>query len=182
MTPFLITGLPRSRTAWLSVVADGVPGATCEHEPLKRFKHWSDIGTLWRDGDAVYVGASDSGLALFLSEILARWSPRTLIVCRSAWAVDQSLRKIGIPPASGLLELMMDSLSRCLGHPMVRTIEYDDLTDPDRVVDALAHLMPGARINLARVARLQDMNIQCDLETTLRAAANADAATLLGRT
>ena len=45
MTAFLITGLPRSRTAWMAVAAtDGT--AVCYHEPTMHLARWDDVNAV----------------------------------------------------------------------------------------------------------------------------------------
>ena len=181
---FLITGLPRSRTAWLSVVADMMPGATCEHEPLHWLPRWEDVGQIWERSTSRFAGVSDSGLAVHLAEVLARFAPRTVIVLRSISAVRGSLARIWMPPPPGLLELMQRVLdSVLLSTVPVMVVRYSDLADEKTVLDVLSYLMPGAELDRDRVHRMMRMNVQSDLAYTREIAANriGDVVALMGQ-
>jgi hypothetical protein len=183
--PFFITGLPRSRTAWLSAVCDGVPGAACFHEPLRRFTRWEDAGQLWADHptatETKFAGISDSGLGFHAAEIIERWKPQTVIVERPIDDVLASLERIGLPASRRALTILQKRLASVADNPLVRRVDFDQLSDPDAALQALRHLMPTASIDRRRLARMSELNIQAQPERARDAAQNADATALLGR-
>ena len=89
--PFFVCGLPRSRTAWWSVVAS-TPYSVCLHEPAKDCKTFEELKERWLSLP-VYRGISDSGLAFQMGRIMQEIEPRTLIVDRDPNDVLASFRR-----------------------------------------------------------------------------------------
>jgi hypothetical protein len=174
--PFLITGLPRSRTAWMAVAALN-DQSICWHEPLAWLKQWEGALDLWRSSAHRYVGISDSALGFHLPEIIARASPRVLVIERDIAEVKASGAALGIGP-SNYLTLLKAAL--VIDHPLIVRVPYDALTDDRVVASCLRHLMPRADIHMDRIKVLQRMNIQTDMERVNRDAPHADVAAILG--
>lgn len=172
--PFLVTGQPRSRTAWMAAAAtDG--RAICFHEPMATLKCWQDVfDTVWHGhGHSMrYVGISDHGLGFHLREILRRLPMPVLIIERPIAEVNASLAKLGLP-ASNFCDLLAESLA--YDHPCIRRVAYDALANTSDVIDCMRHLMPGAFIDTRRLARYQLLHIEADTEKALRTAAERAA-------
>lgn len=161
---FLITGLPRSRTAWFAAVANTVTGAICHHEPMERYPTWRDCLDLWRDRDRKWVGISDSALGFHLREILADHKPRTLIVKRDLQQVVGSLEAIGVGgDMHRFCSVLNARMIAAQGHPLVKTVAFEMLSDPAVVRSCLWHLMPGAEIDGDRIEVFQRLNVQADM-------------------
>lgn len=160
---FLITGLPRSRTAWLSLVASQVAGAICYHEPIVFCKTWQDSLAVWSLKGYTHLGISDSSLGFHLGEILPDYGPRTLIVERSIGAVVQSCLTADLPDPRHYCELLSSKIRPFRDHPMVKTVAFEALKSPHVVLDCLTHLMPGAEIDIKKIALAEYQNIQVDL-------------------
>lgn len=158
--PFLITGLPRSRTAWLSVAAAN-DQSICWHEPVGWLDRWQDVFTkIWGNQPQRYVGASDSALGFHLQEIIERVAPRVLIVERDIGQVQASLDRLGPTPVNfcTLLKASMEYI-----HPLIKRVPFEALADSHVVVQCLRHLMPEAVISQDRIRALQPLNIQADM-------------------
>lgn len=156
--PFLITGLPRSRTAWMAAAAQN-DKSVCLHEPTRYAAKWTDVFDIaWALKGFQYVGASDHGLGFHLPEIMARTAPRTLIIERPIDEVNASLARLGLP-ASNFCELLMEVLNTCR-HPNILRVKYAHLESPEVVGHCLAHLMPDAKQSWERLFCLQRLNIQ----------------------
>jgi hypothetical protein len=158
---FLITGLPRSRTAWLSVVCSMMPGAYCAHEPVSAMRHWTDmLGFLGRE-DWPYIGIADCSLAFHLDAFMAL-RPRILIVERDIYEVEASLGRIGIL-AARFCERAIEKLHAFPDSAAVLRVPFYALKSDAVVRSCLWHLMPGIRIDMAKIAQAQDMRIEADL-------------------
>jgi hypothetical protein len=163
--PFLIVGLPRSRTAWWSVAAS-TPVSCCTHEPLSRTACFADLLPFWNVPGFAFAGISDSGLALQVARILAEVQPRTLIIRRDPLDVIRSSTRyfvgqsIDLIAARDYVSTCRKALAAVERHPLVKVVEYDDLTDTKTVLACFDWLMPGQ----ARHFRedLMHMNIQVD--------------------
>jgi hypothetical protein len=165
MMPFLITGLPRSRTAWFAALCDAVPEATCSHEPCARTSSWRAAVAAWRRPAPSYIGISDPTLSLHLGVVLAEFWPRVLWVDRPIGDVEESLRAIGIENAK-ICRIMLRKASPFLGHVQVRRVAFADLVHDHVVADCLRHLMPGHAPDLAKIQHFQRLNIQVKPEAT----------------
>jgi hypothetical protein len=90
---FFVTGLPRSRTAWLANFLSLPPRVACRHDLLGRHGAVEGAVETWLgEAPAKVVGISDSAAGLWAAELAARWpAARVLVVHRSGRAVVQSL-------------------------------------------------------------------------------------------
>ena len=77
---FFVTGLPRSRTAWMSVFLTHGP-SICLHEPTTRCGSMKEVRELMESQQPLgWVGAADPNLGLFAEEWLAEFGHDTPIV------------------------------------------------------------------------------------------------------
>ena len=160
MTPFLITGFPRCRTTWLSVVAS-IPGKShCEHEPSLKMHGLNDLMAYYRARDEKYVGVSDSFFASGLPAILRFMPMRCLIVTRPIEEVIASLERRGLNPS--VLPEMMRGISAVLENSNVKAITFADLRNDYKVAKALNWLMPEAKISREWIKSHQKVQIEAD--------------------
>lgn len=177
--PFLITGLPRSRTAWFSVLAAATQTGVCSHEPTQHGQWYDVCSGIWNFSTAEHTGISDSALGFNIHEILRDFKPRTLIVVRDHEDVLRSLAKQGI---TGVETYVTKLAGRFLGvahNPLVKFVEYEDLNDLDKVLECLDWLMPGGVGHEHAAHWVMPLNIQKKIDWP--AAANADLATMIGQ-
>jgi hypothetical protein len=181
--PFLIVGLPRSRTAWLAAVCNTVPNAICYHEPVISYPSWQESLLLWRSQDREWVGIADSGMGLHLREILEEYHPRTVIIERDLEAVILAMRRLGFDgDPRKYCVVLHERLRPFRNHPLVKVMKFDELSAVGAVRSCLWHLMPGATIDGDKLAALEFLNVQADLRRVRRVIEErkADAARLLG--
>lgn len=120
MTPFFITGLPRSRTAWMAAYLTG-GDVLCHHELMKFCKSKEEFYQSFRH-PALRVGDSDSGLPDTEFQKIFPRAP-TIIIERPLDDVLQSLHDIEIPAPREYLEAMQAKLSRLNG----MRVEFENL-------------------------------------------------------
>lgn len=170
MKPFLITGLPRSRTAWLSVVTTG-PHSFCHHEPLTHTSSFEEYEEFWTKPNVPFVGISDSGIVPQLGRVLVQIEPQTLIVRRDIVQVKASLRKafadyeMDHKIGDKYLDTCESELKKWLTHPLVRVVEFEELRDAMTVDKCIKWLMPQNDIPFNRA--LMDLNIQADVKKVM---------------
>lgn len=168
--PFLITGFPRCRTAWLSALANTVPGAICRHEPTAE-RPWRETLSMLREPEFAYAGISDSAMGFHLGEILAGSEFPVLIVTRDPGEVEASLAGLGIyGDMQRFCRVLLDCMEPYRRHSSVRWIDHAELDDSATVTSCLRHLMPGAIIRPAKVAEMRHMNVQADMQRIFRLA------------
>ena len=170
--PFFITGLPRSRTAWMAVAAT-TADSVCKHEPTMHYASFEALLEWWAADVHVLRGVSDSGLGMMLPEILNALGCRTLVVERPLEDVERSIYQLwdehGVVGNQLLVRRRLNALDEVLArhrrHRLVKVVDFDDLCSPHVVAEALDWIMPMvAAPNLRELVR---MNIQADLRYSL---------------
>lgn len=170
-TPFFITGLPRSRTAWLSVLFSH-GRSTCMHDGVKFGRN--DFAQALTSSPLDYSGDSDSGLLIYWPTVCemfpeAKW----VIIKRDASACRESYRKYfkgriycGSELVNDHTNQVFDVLSNAFhkaieGIPSERLMEvdFDALEDESTVKAVWEWLTPENPWDQARYEMLQQMQI-----------------------
>ena len=90
---YFITGLPRTRTAWLANLFS-YQESFCYHEALKHVSSVNGLVEFLKATDAKYVGDSDSGLPFVMEQVIDHFTNARLVVIeRDPNSVIESLRK-----------------------------------------------------------------------------------------
>lgn len=174
--PFLIVGLPRSRTAWLSVLCT-TSESICYHDAIEGIRELPQLIERYKSDFYKHIGLADIGLGFFLGWILEHISPRTLIVDRDPSDVTEEMVKMGLP-RTNYADLMHERLLPFKDHPLVMWVPYEAL-DKKRVIEKIYwHLMPGHAFDEERYEQLAKMNITTDFPSAVALAkrnqANSD--------
>lgn len=154
-TPFWITGLPRSRTAWFALAMRG-QRSTCVHELTAEVSSFEDLKASWLSGDPhIHRGNSDSACGLHIDRILAEIQPKTLIVERPLGEVLASLETL-LGASMGAVRPVLEALEDALriNHPLVKRVRLQDLEDRDALIEAAEWLVPGHGEAAASVAHM----------------------------
>lgn len=159
-TPFFVTGLPRSRTAWLSVLFT-TEHVTCHHEAIRfceNFGQYLDIMSGYGiDGD------SSSALIPVADKVIAYWPDAPwLIVNRPPDECAASAAKVlGIELQQALVMAYNDRKKLDAINPArVMRIDFKQLDDEDGVKEAWEFLLPGMPFNAARYHVLNQLKIE----------------------
>lgn len=167
--PYLITGLPRTRTAWMSIAASMGPASICFHEPMSESGSWRKAAELWQSETFKYIGIADSAFGFHLSEILHDIRPRTLVIERPQADVAASLGKLSTRQTN-YCDLLAARIEEFKSHLLVKTISFSALRDNETVLECLDWLMPGLYFDRAKIEQLQNMNITVDMDRVWRLA------------
>lgn len=179
MTPFFITGLPRSGTAWLANLF--TTGKTlCYHEPSPNLV----VQTMNRHPGR-RVGASDSSLVRRFAEVTTAFpSARWLYVARPIEETVKSLMAFTAALGNGLDEkLLREELQKDIDlagefirdTDRVAVVEYSSITQHSNVMAEAWHwLVPEVKFDMYRWAILREFNVQQDLRATLGAKMRAN--------
>lgn len=159
---FFITGLPRSRTAWMAAFFS-LGKTMCYHEPICDIDSLDGLKHLYDSPFYDHVGVSDSGLGFHIGWILENLGPKTLIIGRPRRDVDLSLKRIGLGESNqtALLERELDTWC---SHPLVKYIPYALLGNRRVMERAWFHLMPGVPFDEVRFDQFSRLNVQADLD------------------
>ncbi len=158
---FFITGLPRSRTAWLANLFT-VQNSQCVHEPSHDFATLDDLGTWWESATpSARLGLSDHGMGWWLEEIIEAYQPRVLLIERPAAQAYAALRAMGMPDQ--VMEYLRELQRRqnlMRSHADVLCVPFHKLDDARTMERAWFHVLPGIPFDEGRFHYLKRFNIQ----------------------
>ncbi len=159
---FIILGLPRSRTAWLSTFLTYDPW-TCGHDILKGIYTKTDLRDFFM---RPYTGASDTGLIEYLN-VLRPLDLKVVIVLRPVQEVEKSLKSLGLPSDSLFLSYLENLLKVESERPGVKTFRYEDLKRQSVCREIFEHCL-DLPFDVPWWKELKDLNIQTDIKKDLR--------------
>lgn len=162
---FLITGLPRSRTAWMAALCNTIPDVRCVHEPCARAPTWRKALDAWDRPQAPCVGIADPTLSLHLEAIIAEYEPRVLWIDRLPLDVEASLRRLGYE-RTNIIDLIIWKMEKCWGSSSLKIVTFDALRYNMVVQECLDFLVPGRKTDFGVIEQFQRLNIQVIPEVT----------------
>jgi hypothetical protein len=125
---YLVTGLPRSRTLWMSKFLPN-----CMHEVAHDLDSLDELDRIDTDG------ISDSGLGFHLAWILENLKVPVLIINRDIKDVEQSILDLNLGyPASNICDVLLEKLTAQKNHPLVLWVDFDEIDT--RMQEICAHL------------------------------------------
>lgn len=168
MSNFLILGLPRSRTFWLSQLLTG-DGVECYHDLTAHRATVAEVAeTLTKPHTAKVVGNSDSAQILVLDRLLPRLPLDTRILfIRRPWqdAARSFLTAAGVEGESGGWEKAFKDLDAKLNHwqlhlyPHCMMQEFEDLDDGWVIRKSWEYLTDGLPFPTERWHSLRDQRL-----------------------
>ena len=164
---FIIYGLPRSRTFWLSQFLSA-NGWTCGHDQMRFVRGVDDIRSLL---DMPMSGSAETGAAPFWRLIhTMRPDIRTVVIRRSVDDAIASLRATGVTFDADLLAAEMKRLDAKLDQIEARV--PDVLSVPFDTIDAgwcqrISEHCTG-QFDAARYEAMKDRRLVCDLAGMMR--------------
>lgn len=160
MKPFFITGLPRSRTAWLSVVFT-IGDSFCFHEALRFTRNGTEMLAMFKQTGAKHVGNSDSLLPFFYNDI-ARYFPDAPIVIieRDPKEVFESLERVFGVKSQLIIDETLVRLESIRHDALI--VDYSDLDNEPVLRKMWAHCLGDVPFNRQKWLSLRELNIQID--------------------
>ncbi len=155
---FFITGLPRSRTAWLSTFFS-TGNAICYHETIG-MSDITELPSKFESDFYKYVGVCESSLGFFMEWILDNIKPKTMIVERDPNEVYASLVQMGVKSTRSQLQYLADELKKFRDHPLVMWVPFEALNVKRVVQRSFWHLMPGHAFDETRYDEMSKFNIE----------------------
>lgn len=162
MNPYLILGLPRSRTAWLANLLTYGP-SFCWHDGLAHCKSKRELVQLFDSPEHKYIGIADAGAALVFDELLKILPvmPRIVIIRRNPGDVLYSCEEAGLPITPHGILAMQDALAKIMANHEVCLVDFEDL-DKALCCQNIWHYCTrdSTHFNLRRWAMLRSLNVQ----------------------
>lgn len=135
--PFLITGLPRSRTAWLSAFFT-VGDCFCHHELSGSCKTITEVQMMMLLDDFPFCGNSDSGALLILDELIELipglrivYVVRDEIDALSSFAKAVGMNRFDLKEGFGTVAKTFRRVRK--QHPAVMELDYAEVGRRDRI-------------------------------------------------
>lgn len=142
---FIVLGLPRSGTTWLSnwLTTDR---SLCLHDPFSRTlpEHW--------DAGGKRLGIACTG-AYMLPGWLGQQDAPTAIIERDHAACDASLAVMGLPATTARMRCLLNVADG-------RRWQFSDIWIEDKARELWAFLLPGIAFDAPRYRLLRNMQIQ----------------------
>lgn len=158
MTPYFITGLPRSRTAWLANYLS-YGESLCLHDAFVQHRNMKALRGAMEKCGVAYVGHADPANCLFWEAIQdefpgAKW----VVVQRDEREAAQAA--VNAFDGNGNISFFVEALKEVAARLNPLIIDYDDL---DLYVDDIAgYCVPGLKVPLERKQMLAHFNVQID--------------------
>lgn len=145
---FIVTGLPRSRTAWVANYLT-YGDMFCLHDALV---NWDDL----KLPDVEYAGIADSGASLFQDNLSERFpDAKWIIIERNYTDVQASLKKMGLNVDTFVVQTKLEEL-RGKKNPLVVPFATLD----ESIKDIAKYINPDWQLNQVRHEMLLRFNIQ----------------------
>lgn len=162
--PFIVYGLPRSRTFWLSQYlsyADWV----CGHDEARHIRSLRDIDS-WFSQPC--VGSVETAAAPYWRLVHHKRNLRTVVVRRPVEDVLVSLRRLGMEVSEPYLRHIDAKLKQISSRvPGTLTVSYDDLAREDVCALVFEHCLPYKH-DPAWWRLLSALNLQCKMHGMVR--------------
>jgi len=158
---FLITGLPRSRTAWLANFLT-YGGAFCFHEAIRFCKSIEDFRRVTKLPQYKVIGDSDCGALPFVPEIKALFPDlRLLVVRRDAKDAYMDARiNLGFRVNENLVEANRRMMENVIDKHSPKVVEFDDLDMEDTCREVWDYCVPGVAFDPIRWRMLDGLRME----------------------
>ena len=176
---FFITGLPRSRTAWLSTFFTG-DNCFCYHEVLRVSNGFDDAIQKLLNRKEMYVGNSDSSLPIWIDKIdhILKHSP-IVIIERDIDEVTNSLTNLfGDYDYTGILDSTLEHIEIIKDRYNYISIDYNELSKQSCLETIWNFCTPKIPFDKDKFETLRTINISIDHDLYIRSCFNKDGVTV----
>lgn len=156
---FLVTGLPRSRTAWLADLLSYGRESLCLHEPLRQgAASRPSLRELLNQTSHRYRGLSDCTLGRYAEEIPRE--ARIVVIKRSREDVEQALIRRYGGTSTRALGLLEEELSALESEHTCLVVGFSELSSPLTLARLWRHCLPEVPPDRVRIQELLQLNVQ----------------------
>lgn len=157
MTPFLILGYPRSRTAWLANFLS-YGNIACGHEMLSECRFPDHLPHCISELGAEFCGTADTFASFWYDQLRVLMPGAAVVVVRRHLSdVKASLISCGHPSHS--LDILEDGLQQAESDGALK-VSYEDLDSQVACRAIQQHVAPGEPFDVRRYRMLRGMNVQ----------------------
>lgn len=159
MSPFLVVGLPRSRTAWLANFLS-YGESFCYHEPTIGCADVADLRMGLYNGHRPVMGGADTGALFIIDQIKASMPDlRLLVIERSVEDVFRSCEKAGLPVVREDLEREHQTMRLSASLDGAKRVRFDEI---DNSLESIWRFCVGKHscFDGVRAAQLRDLKVE----------------------
>ena len=175
MNKFFITGLPRSRTAWLSTFFTG-DNCFCYHEILRVSNGFDDAIQKLLNRKEIYVGNSDSSLPIWMDKIdhVLQYSP-IVIIERDMDEVTNSLTNLfGDYDYTKFIDFTLERLEIIKKRYNYISVDYNKLNEQLHLKMIWDFCVPNIPFDKDKFETLKTINISINKNSYMRSLMNED--------
>lgn len=180
---FFITGLPRTRTAWLANLFT-TGNSFCYHEVVYTNKEVSSAIAALKIDDYEYVGDSSSAIPMYAETLFSEFPDAPIVLIeRDTGECLSSFRRAFLYPdggkvtsdkleiAASMRPFASDGMERCEKavkqmfskyKERIKVVSFYDLDDMKVLEDLWSHCVPDIPFDERRAEQLSRLNIQLD--------------------
>jgi|TARA_R100000655_G_scaffold100423_1_gene144856 hypothetical protein len=153
---YLITGLPRSRTAWLANYLT-VGSSFCYHEGLK---NCFDIGDLRMMKKAPYTGNSDSSAVFFIDEMKTLFPDMKIVIIDRDYkdVLKSIVKEYDGPFVKYIISATKTSKEYTQKHYEHMLVNYNDINE--RIDEITDYCIPNQEVPEERKQMLFDLKVE----------------------
>ncbi len=157
---FFVTGLPRSRTAWIAnLLTTG--RSFCHHDAFEKcYPRVSDLVDVLAHTPAEFVGASGSDIAFFPDIISTFPRARHALIKRDPADVKSSIEKLFGADMSVFMDMAAIRLAEYEARFKPLVLRVEELDSHDGVIQLWRHCLPHEPFNEERLRMLRNFNVQ----------------------
>ncbi len=157
---FLITGLPRSRTAWLCALFNMHPDIVCLHEPINEYPNIAAMAAYINDVQRKYVGISDSSIGAYSDFYIRYFDCPILIVKRDRdEAIESYCEFLGFTKeqAEYPFSLIEKGIYEIKKAKRFLEVDFNDLDDTRVIKYVWEHCVPDIEFDEFKCETLQGL-------------------------
>ena len=160
---FFITGLPRSKSAWMSTFFTG-NNCFCYHEVLRVSNGFDDAIQKLLSREEMYVGNSDSSLPIWIDKIdhILRHSPIVIIERDISGVISSLTNLFGEHDYTKPLDLMLKHLEIIRRRYNYISVDYNELSKQSCFETIWNFCTPNIPFDKDRFETLKTINVSID--------------------
>ena len=175
MNKFFITGLPRSRTAWLSTFFTG-DNCFCYHEVIRISDSFDNAVEKMLNRKEMYVGNSDSSLPFWMNKIdhVLIHSPIVIIERDIDEATNSLVNTFGKYDYTKIIDLTLEGIENIKKRYNYITIDYNKLNEQACLEIIWDFCTPNIPFDKDKFEMLNTINISLHKDLYMRSLFNED--------
>lgn len=157
---FYITGLPRTRTAWLANWFTH-KNSYCFHELSKYGKDFYELQRVVKSRTEMFIGTADSGFPLYHQQFLQYVPGKIVVIERDPKEVMDSYKEdFGSEMTIELVDQLLNELELIKAKKNPLVMQYEDLDDIQKLKSLWNYCAPTIKMDEDRTKMLMELTVK----------------------